>query len=74
MIQYNDENCEKVARYVAEQMDIERLIEFVTEELYERYEKDEDAFIAKLDYFEKIGYSATPGLLPGRPNRDDYLF
>lgn len=37
MIEYNDENCVKVARYVAEQMDIERLIEFATEKMYDRY-------------------------------------
>ena len=49
MIIYNDENCEKVARYVAEQMDIECLIEFVTEELYDRYSKDEEVFRAEIE-------------------------
>ena len=52
MIIYNDENCEKVARYVAEQMDIECLIQFVTEELCDRYNKDEAVFCDYVDNYD----------------------
>ena len=44
MIENNDENREKLADLVADEMDIEALINFVKEVLVERYEEDDESF------------------------------
>lgn len=43
-VEYNDENCEKLAEYVVNSMDMDTLVSFATEQLAEWYKSDEENF------------------------------
>ena len=44
MIEYNNRNCEELAEYVVNSMDMDTLISFATEQLTEWYKSDEENF------------------------------
>lgn len=44
MIEYNKRNCEELAEYVVNSMDMDTLVSFATEQLYEWYCRDEENF------------------------------
>lgn len=44
MIEYNKRNCEELAKYVVNSMDMDTLVSFATEQLYEWYCRDEENF------------------------------
>lgn len=44
MIEYNDENCKELAEYVVNSMDMDTLVSFAFDQLYEWYSRDEENF------------------------------
>ena len=43
-MKYTPENCEKLARDIAESMEIEDLIQYVVDDLYDVFMEDRDSF------------------------------
>ena len=44
MIEYNKKNCEELAKYVVNSMDMDTLVSFAIDQLYEWYCRDEENF------------------------------
>lgn len=47
-MEYTPENCENLARQIAEGMEIEDLIQYVVDDLYDVFIEDKDCFEANL--------------------------
>ena len=48
MIEHNAENCEKLARIIADEYSLEQLIDFVVEDLYSNMMADPEVFVIEL--------------------------
>ena len=55
MIENNDKNREALAEFIADNMDIESLVNFVMEVLVERYEKCDVSFNSDVEFWEFKG-------------------
>lgn len=51
MIQYNDENCERLANHIVDGMELEALLSLAVDVLLERYQESEEAFREAIEHY-----------------------